>query len=197
MQQDRRHGCARDRAYLRTGWFKAAFIKSGPCYRMRFLLTRRRNLKRKFLDIENTIRHSLKAFGVRLKGTSRSGFEQELRESVADDPLTSELIEAMLMARGALWKQYCKLHDLVVKFVSRSELCRRFTAIPGVGPVTALSFMSTIDDPSRFRRSRDVAAYFGLTSKRRQLGTSIEVQGRIGKAGDPEMRRALYETASA
>lgn len=180
---------------VRTGWFKAAFIKSEPCYRMRLLLTQRRNLKRKFLDIENTIRHSLKAFGIRLKGTSRGEFEQAVRAAVANDPLTRELMEAMLTARAALWKQYCKLHDLVVRFVSRSELCRRFMAIPGVGPVTALSFMTAIDDPSRFRRSRDVAAYFGLTSKRRQSGTSIDVQGRISKAGDPEMRRAFFEAA--
>jgi len=85
----------------------------------------------------------------------------------------------------------------VVKFVARSELCRRFMAIPGVGPVTALTFMTAIDDPSRVRRSRDVAAYFGSTSRRRQSGTSIDVQGRISKAGDPEMRRALYEAANA
>ncbi len=162
---------------------------------MRLLLTQRRNLKRKFLDIENTIRHSLKAFGVRSKGTSRGEFEQAVRAAVANDPLTRELMEAMLTARAVLWKQYCKLHDLVVKFVSRSELCRRFMAIPGVGPVTALSFMTAIDDPSRFRRSRDVAAYFGLTSRRHQSGTSIDVQGRISKAGDPEMRRALFEAA--
>ena len=57
--------------------------------------------------------------------------------------------------------------------------------------------MTAIDGPSRFRRSRDVAAYFGLTSRRRQSGTSIDIQGRISKAGDPEMRRALYEAASA
>lgn len=80
--------------------------------------------------------------------------------------------------------------------VARSELCRRFMAIPGVGPVTALSFMTAIDDPSRFRRSRDVAAYFGLTSRRWQSGTSIDVQGRISKAGDADVRRSLYEAAS-
>ena len=77
------------------------------------------------------------------------------------------------------------------------ELCRRFMQIPGVGPVTALSFMTAIDDPTRFRRSRDVAAYFGLTSRRWQSGTSIDVQGRISKAGDGDVRRALYEAASA
>ncbi|ESY14489.1 hypothetical protein X750_30310 [Mesorhizobium sp. LNJC394B00] len=51
----------------------------------------------------------------------------------------------------------------------------RFMAIPGVAPVTALSFMMAIDDPALFRCSRDVAAYFGLTSRRWQSGTSIDV----------------------
>src|SRR6266851_5709997 len=57
-------------------------------------------------------------------------------------------MDAMLIARAMLWKQYCRLHDLVVKFVARHELCRRFMQIPGVGPVTALSFMTAIDDPA-------------------------------------------------
>jgi transposase len=91
----------------------------------------------------------------------------------------------------------CKLHNLVVRLVARDELCRRFMAIPGVGPVTALTFSTAIDDPKRFRRSRDVAAYYGLTSRRWQSGTSIDVQGRISKTGDPEVRRSLYEAASA
>ena len=69
--------------------------------------------------------------------------------------------------------------------------------IPGVGPIAALSFVIAIDDPSRFKRSRDVAAYFGLTSRRWQSGKSIDVQGRISKADDPDVRRALYEAASA
>ena len=169
---------------VRTGWFRKAHIKTASCYRLRLLLTQRRNLKRKVLDLENTMRHSLKAFGIRIKGTGRGGFAAAVREAVADDALTSELMDAMLAARAMLWKQYRRLHDLVVKFVARHELCRRFMAIPGVGPVTALSFVTAIDDPSRFRRSRDVAAYFGLTSRRWQ-------------SGNADVRRALYEAASA
>jgi transposase len=115
----------------------------------------------------------------------------------AGDALVAELIDAMLNARAALWKEYCRLHDLVVKLVAGHELCRRFMQIPGVGPVAALSFMTGVDDPSRFKRSRDVAAYFGLTSRRWQSGSSIDVEGRISKAGDPDVRRALYEAASA
>ncbi|MBH5392259.1 IS110 family transposase [Bradyrhizobium diversitatis] len=182
---------------MRTGWFRKAHIKSAACYRLRLLLTHRRNLKRKFVDLENAIRHSLKVFGIRLSHVGRGGFAQAVREAVAGDALVSELIDAMLNARAALWKEYCRLHDLVVKLVAGHELCRRFMQIPGVGPVAALSFMTAVDDPSRFKRSRDVAAYFGLTSRRWQSGTSIDVQGRISKAGDADVRRALYEAASA
>lgn len=182
---------------MRTGWFRTAHIKTEACYRLRLLLVQRRNLKRKFLDLENTIRHSLKAFGVRLNRVSRGGFDAAVRDATAGDPLSAELMDCMLRARQALWDEYVKLHRLVVQIVARDELCRRFLEIPGVGPVTALTFASAIDDPRRFRRSRDVAAYFGLTSKRWQSGSSIDVQGRISKAGDPDVRRALYEAASA
>jgi transposase len=95
-----------------------------------------------------------------------AALRQAVREAVAGDALVSELIDAMLNARGALRKEYCWLHDLLVRLVASHELCRRFMQIPGVGPVAALSFMTAIDDRSRFKRSRDVAAYFGLTSRR-------------------------------
>ncbi len=182
---------------MRTGWFRQAHIKTEGAYRIRLLLVQRRNLKRKFLDLENAIRHSLKVFGVRLGKVGRGGMEKAVRDAVADDAMTAGLMECMLRARAALWAEYLVLNKLVVQIAMRDELCRRFMAIPGVGPVTALNFSSAIDDPARFRRSRDVAAYFGLTSKRWQSGSSIDVKGRISKAGDPDVRRALYEAASA
>lgn len=98
------------------------------------LLTQRRNLKAKFIDLENAIRHSLKVFGIRLSKVGRGAFEQAVRAAVTDDPLSSELMDALLAACAVLWRQYCCLHDLVVKSVARSELCGRFMAIPGVGP---------------------------------------------------------------
>lgn len=66
---------------VRTGWFRQAHIKMESCYRLRLLLTQRRNLKCKVLDLENTIRHSLKAFGIRIKGTGRTGFDEAVREA--------------------------------------------------------------------------------------------------------------------
>jgi transposase len=182
---------------MRTGWFRQAHIKTEECYRIRLLLVQRRNLKRKFLDLENAIRHSLKVFGIRLGKVGRGSMEKAVREAVAGDAMTTGLMDCMLRARAALWTEYLVLHKLVTQLAMHDELCRRLMAIPGVGPVTALSFKSAIDDPTRFRRSRNVAAYFGLTSRRWQSGSSIDVKGRISKAGDPDVRRALYEAASA
>lgn len=87
---------------MRTGWFRQAHIKSEACYRVRLLLVQRRNLKRKFLDLENTIRHSLKAFGLRFGKVGRVGFEQAVRDAVVGDAMTVGSIECMLRARAAL-----------------------------------------------------------------------------------------------
>jgi transposase len=65
---------------------------------------------------------------------------------------------------------------------------------PGVGPIVALTFVSAIDDAGRFRRSRGVGAYFGLTQKQYQSGET-DLMGRISKCGDEEARAALYEAA--
>ena len=78
----------------------------------------------------------------------------------------------------------------------RDELCRRFMAIPGVGPVTALSLSTAIDDPALPLLAR-CRRLFRPDRKAKAVRTSIDVQGRITKAGDPDVRRALYEAAWA
>lgn len=72
----------------------------------------------------------------------------------------------------------------------------RMMTVPGVGPIAALTFKSAVDDPSRFRRSRTVAAHFGLTPRRYQSGEA-DNPGRISKAGDRDVRATLYAAANA
>lgn len=160
-------------------------------HRLRFLLTHRRLLKRKFLDLENAIRHSLKVFGIRLGAVGRASFEQTVRERVADDALLADMTEGLLRVRAALWAEYKRLHRLVVQLVASDPVSRRLMSVPGVGPVTALAFRTAIDDPARFARSRKVGAYFGLTPKRFQSGTSVDWDGRISRQGDDEVRTLL------
>lgn len=71
-------------------------------YRLRLLLSKRRNLKRKVLNLENTIRHSLKAFGIHIKGTGRMGFDAAVRDAITGDGLACELMDATLTGRAML-----------------------------------------------------------------------------------------------
>ena len=71
---------------------------------------------------------------------------------------------------------------------------RRFMTVPGVGPITALCFKATINDPTRFKRSRSVGAYIGLTTRRRASG-EIDWSGGISKCGDAMRRMYLFEAA--
>jgi transposase len=68
-------------------------------------------------------------------------------------------------------------------------------SVPGVGPVTALAFQAAIEDPDRFRRSRDVGACPGLTPRRYQSGAR-DVTGHISRQGDAMARHYLYEAAN-
>jgi transposase len=68
-------------------------------------------------------------------------------------------------------------------------------SIPGVGPVTAANFVLAVDDTGRFKKSKNVGAYFGLTPRRRQSG-EMDYNGRISKRGDSVVRHHLYEAAN-
>jgi transposase len=83
----------------------------------------------------------------------------------------------------------------VLRLARNNAQVRRFMTAPGVGPVTALCFLATIDDPARFKRSRSVGAYAGLTTRRYASG-EIDWTGRISKCGDKMLRSYLYEAAN-
>lgn len=168
---------------VRSGWYRDVHVKSDDSYRLRLLLTHRRTLKRKFLDLENEIRHSLKVFGVKLHAAGRGSFNEQVRDAVATDAFLAAMTEPMLRARAALWAEYTRMHALVVQITVHDAVCKRFMSIPSVGPVTALAFKTAVDAPHRFARSRNVGAHFGLTPKREQSGTSIDFDGHISRQG--------------
>lgn len=66
---------------------------------------------------------------------------------------------------------------------------------PGVGAIVALTFKNALDNPDRFRHSRDVGPWLGLTPSRYQSGQTDRM-GHITKAGDASVRTALYEAAT-
>ena len=117
-----------------------------------------------------------------------------MRDTVSGDEMLACALVPLLDARTVLYKTYLKLDNAVKGLVRADPVCRRLMSIPGVGPVTALTFKAAVDDPSRFKSSRTVAAHFGLTPRRFQSG-ELDNPGHISRAGDADVRSALYVAA--
>jgi len=73
-----------------------------------------------------------------------------------------------------------------------SAVCQQLMTIPGVGVLTALAFVTAVDDPTKFVKSRSVGAYFGLTPRCYQSGEIDQNRG-ISKCGDSLVRTYLFE----
>jgi transposase len=106
------------------------------------------------------------------------------------------VIEPLLFAAEALKREIERLDEAVVARAKAAPACRLLMSVPGVGPVTALAFVATIDDAERFAKSRAVGAYLGLTARRFQSG-EMDYSGRISKMGDGLLRSLLYEAANS
>jgi transposase len=142
------------------------------------------------------IRGILRGFGLKVRTVTKSTFEQRIRDLVAGQPTLERVMEPMLRARNALRAEYASLHRDVLRMVRTDDTCRRLMTVPGVGGVVAITFTSAVDDPSRFRKSKEVGAHFGLTPRKHQSGETDRT-GRISKTGDVMVRAMLFEAANA
>jgi len=127
----------------------------------------------------------------------RSSYEAQVLELIEGlEQATSKFMVAMLRVRRGAWTGCTALHNLVVRIVKDDPVCRRLMTVPGVGPITALTFRAAVDDPLRFARSRALAANFGLTPEVHQSGT-IDRDGLITKRGDIDVRTSLHQAAAS
>jgi transposase len=182
---------------MRVGWYSIVHIKSGVSQEMRMLLANRKTLLIKQIDIENEIRGTLRVFGLKLAGhITRTSFEERALDLVADKPRLMAMLRPMLAARAALSQQYAVLHKMVLDIIRSEPTCRRLMTVPGVGALTAITYLTTIDDPARFQHSRDVGAHLGLTPRKYASG-EIDRNGGISKCGDALLRATLYQAALA
>lgn len=180
---------------LRLGWYRPVHAKSGSAQEMRSLLTARKLIQCKLLDIESGIRGVLRGFGLKVGTISRGRFEARIRDLIEGQTMLETVVGSMLTARAALQAEFARLHRALLALVRADPVCRQLMSVPGVGAVVAITFKSGVDDPRRFRRSRDVGPHFGLTPRKYQSG-EIDVTGSISKVGDRMVRTALYEAAS-
>lgn len=181
---------------LQTGWYTEVFVKSEDSHRLKALLLSRDQLVKMKRQVYGQIRGVLRPFGVRLPGRAGTKrFDEAARAAVREDDILYACISALLEALGAVEAQLAALDKRIRAVVRRSKPCWHLTSVPGVGPVTALAFLATVEDPGRFRRSRDIGAYPGLTPRRYQSGER-DVSGGISRQGDAMARHYLYEAAN-
>jgi len=114
------------------------------------------------------------------------------REGLADSyPGMASLVEMIDQLTQQIRELERQIERLAAQRYPETALFRQ---IAGVGPITSLGYALTIEDPTRFRRSRSVGAYLGMRPRRRQSG-QVDPLLRITKAGDPFLRRLLVQSA--
>ena len=179
---------------MQTGWFKEVHVKDIDSHSVRALLGSRALLVKIKRDLENQARGLFKNLGLVIGRGTFNVFAVRAEELIEDRPELVAAVRPLLEARNAVEQQVRELDRKVTKLARRDAQVRRFMTVPGVGPVTALAFKATIDDPARFARSRSVGAYVGLTSRRHASG-EVDWSGRISKCGDAMLRSYLFEAA--
>jgi len=180
---------------VRMGWYREVQVKSLAAHERMALLGVRRRLVDMRVEIDGQIRGILKTFGMVVGSGNKGAFAQRARMLVQDHPVLSALVDKLIEVRAVAVAKVAALDKEIRRFVRDDPTLRRFMTVPGVGPVTALAFRSTIDEPDRFKRARDVGPYLGLTPRRYQSGET-DRQGRISKCGDRFTRTCLYEAAN-
>jgi len=179
---------------MQTGWFKEVRVKDLDSHAVRALLASRALLVKIKRDLENQVRGLLKNLGLVIGRAKFNVFAVRAEELIEGRPELVAAVRPLLEARHAIEQQVDDLDRKVRKLARYDAQVRKFMTAPGVGPITALCFKATIDDPARFKRSRSVGAYVGLTSRRHASG-EVDWSGRISKCGDAMLRMYLFEAA--
>jgi transposase len=179
---------------MRLGWFRPVHCKSLAAQELRAMLTARKLIQSKLRDIENSLRGILRGFGLKVGKTTARSFAVRIRELVAGQANLETIAQALLAAHAVLLREFNGFERRVRMMAREHVKARLLMTTPAVGPIVALTYAGAIDDPARFKSSKQTGAHFGLTPRKYQSGQT-DVTGRISKIGDAAVREALYQAA--
>jgi transposase len=180
----------------RTGWFKAVRIKQEATHLDRARLKIHDQLIQSRLAMANQLRGLLKLFGLRMGTvTTPAKRTERLATLFAQKPELEAVMRPLVESLDALDIQIKGSSKQLATSAAADPVVTRLMSVPGVGPIVALTYKSSIEDPGRFARGEDAGAFAGLVPRRSQSGER-DYKGRISKAGDPMLRSALYEAAN-
>jgi transposase len=179
---------------VRTGWYRPVDVKSLDSHKLRMLLAARARLVSTRTALYSQIRGLLKAFGVVLTAGKGGRFEQLVLRNVPNDRYVQVVIESLLSTWQHLTGELRKFNREIERAARAMPACQRLMTVPGVGSLTAVAYVTTVDQPGRFRRSKDLGPYLGLTPRKYQSG-EVDRTGSISKCGDRTTRSLLFEAA--
>lgn len=198
IYQDARKSDRQDAEYLaRLGRMDPQLLhpirhRSEMTQKARAILKGRNALVKARSDLVNHVRGLVKSLGYSIAGSSTASFPKRARQL---PEWVVRLIEPQLVVIRQLSEQIKRYdHEIEVLVQQTYPQAQQVAQIPGVGSVTALAFVLTIEEPTRFEKSRDVGAYLGLVPKRKDSGDQSP-QLRITKAGDVYVRCLLVGAA--
>lgn len=134
------------------------------------------------------IRSVTKTCGCRIPKCSTGSFSKKAPEYIPKE--LKDSLEPLILTVEHLTEKIKDLDRQIRRLCQKYPETNKLLQVPGVGPVTALAFVLTIEDPHRFTKSRQLGAYLGLTPKRDQSG-QCDKQLRISKAGNSYLRALL------
>jgi transposase len=144
-------------------------------------------------QLVNHVRGAVKSFGARLPKCPARSFHNKAPEHIPQAlwPALEPILETIGSLTERIREYDRQLESVCQEHYPETNLLRQ---VEGVGPLTALTFVLTLEDPSRFAKSRSVGAYLGLVPATDQSGES-DPQMRITKEGDEMLRRLLVGSA--
>jgi transposase len=133
-------------------------------------------------QLVNHVRGAVKSFGHRLPKCPARSFHKRAKEHIPEalSPALEPILEQIASLTERIRRYDRQLETLSEEHYPQTELLRQ---VEGIGPLTALTFVLTLEDPSRFAKSRSVGAYLGLVPATNQSGDR-DPQKRISKEGD-------------
>src|SRR4030081_1936492 len=179
---------------VRPGWYRSFHFKSFESHRARALLGARPQLVGMTTRLSNHIRGVLKTFGL-LPGAMRGlPFDRKVEALLLDRSDVALIVRPMLIAWRQLREQIVAFDKAIRALVKSNSACRLLMRVPGIGVLSALAYVSTVENPARLARSRSVGAHLRLTPRQYQSG-EVDRSGRISRCGDTLARTLLYEAA--
>jgi transposase len=180
---------------MRCGLYREVTQKSQNAIEVSTLMGCRKLLVEQKVQATNAVRGFLKTYGIRLGPTTDGNFVKKAREVLPEKHQIAKLgIDGVLNHLETLYENIKMLTKTVENLAREDKDVQRLTTIPGVGTITAMTFKAEIDDPKRFKNSRAVGAYLGMTPRQYSSGETKRL-GRISKCGSPEVRTLLNEAA--